>query len=115
MGTNETSNDRGRSVKYSEEVFLEAISDLAEDEPELITSAPNVHTWLVEHDKDISQRAVYNRLYDIRERGLVERMEVSPNFYGWTVTDEGEKVLEKARPEGDEEEEKRDIGGATSV
>jgi len=112
MGTDETSNELGRSVKYSEEVFLEAISELAEDDPDIITSAPNVHSWLIEHDKEISQRAVYNRLYDMCERGLVECREVSPKFYRWTITEEGERVLEEARREDDGEEDETNVGGA---
>jgi len=107
MGTDSSSNQVGRSVKYSEEVFLEAISNLAEDDPKIVASAPNVHTWLVEHDKRLSQRSVYNRLHDMREKGLVERRIVSTNFYRWVITEEGEEVLEEARRadgEGEEEE-----------
>jgi repressor of nif and glnA expression len=110
MGTKKSSKKQGRSAKYSEEVFLEAISGLAEDDSDLITSAPNVHAWLIEHDKMLSQRAVYNRLHDMRERRLVERREISKNFYRWVITDEGQEVLEEALRADEEDEE----GGETS-
>jgi Fe2+ or Zn2+ uptake regulation protein len=110
MGTKNTSKELGRSVKYSEEVFLEAISDLAEDDSDLIASAPNIHARLIETDKEISKRAVYNRLQDMRERGLVERKEISKKFYRWVITDEGEEFLEEAR----RNEEENDEGGETS-
>ena len=67
MGTDSSTNQVGRSVKYSEEVFLKAISNLAEDDSDIVASAPNIHAWLIEHDRMISQRSVYNRLHDMRE------------------------------------------------
>jgi hypothetical protein len=104
MGTDD-SEQVGRSVKYSEEVFLEAISDLAEDDSDLITVAPNIHSRLVEMDKDMSKRAVYGRLHDMRERGLVERRNISESIYRWVITDEGQEVLEAARRADEEDEE----------
>jgi Fe2+ or Zn2+ uptake regulation protein len=108
MGTDSSSNQVGRSVKYSDEVFLKAISNLAEDDPEIVASAPNVHTWLIENDRMITQRSVYNRLHDMREKGLVERRIVYTNFYRWVITDEGQEVLEEARREDEEGGEEGD-------
>jgi DNA-binding HxlR family transcriptional regulator len=105
MGSGNTSEQVGRSAKYSDEVYLEAISYLAEEESGLVTLASNIHARLIEMDKEISKRAVYNRLNDLRERQLIEREKISPEIHRWTITGEGEEVLEEARREDEEEDE----------
>jgi repressor of nif and glnA expression len=110
MESGDTSEQVGRPAKYSDGVYLEAMSDLAEGDPDLVTSAANIHTRLIERDKEITRRAVYNRLYSLREKGLVECREISPEFHKWRITEAGVEALEEARRE-DEEDEKEGENG----
>ena len=105
MGSGDTSKQTGRPAKYSEEVYLKAISDLSGDDSDIITSATNIHTRLIETDKKISKRAVYNRLNDLREQDLVERREISPDFHKWKITEAGVEALEEARRDNEEDNE----------
>ena len=106
MGSGNTSKQTGRPAKYSDDVFLEAISDLAEEDPDIVTSAHNVYTRLIETDRQVTKRTVYNRLYDLQEKNLVECQEISLGFHKWKITEAGEEALEEARreDEGDEGE-----------
>ena len=105
MGKENTSKQAGRPAKYSDEVYLGAISELAEDDCEIVISVANIHTRLTETDKKITKRAVYRRLNSLREKNLVERREVSPEFHTWKLTESGEETLEAARREDGEEDD----------
>jgi len=83
---------------------------LAEDDSEIVPSAANIHTRLIETDREITRRAVYNRLHSLREEGLIERREISPEFHKWKITEAGEEELEAARRENEEDD---DEGGET--
>jgi len=106
MSSGDTSEKVGRSAKYSDEVYLEAISDLAEGDPDIVTSAANIHTRLAEKDKEITRRAIYNRLHSLQGDGLIECREISPEFHKWKITEAGVEALEEARREDEE-----DVGG----
>lgn len=105
MGSGNTSEQVGRSAKYSDGAFLEAISDLAEGDADIVASAPNIHARMIEKDRKMTKRTVYNRLYDLREADLVERREISPGFHKWKITESGAESLEEARREDEEGEE----------
>jgi repressor of nif and glnA expression len=105
MESGNTSEQVGRSAKYSDEVYLEAISDLAEDDSDLVTSAANIHARLIETDREITRRAVYNRLHSLQEEGLTECREISPEFHKWKITEAGVEALKEARREDEENEE----------
>lgn len=104
MGSGNTSKQKGRSAKYSDEIYLGAISDLAEDDSDIVTSAANIHTRLIETDREISKRAVYNRLHSLREDGLIECREISPEFHKWKITEDGVEALEGACSEDEDKE-----------
>ena len=110
MGSGNTSKQKGRPAKYSDEVYLGAISDLAEDDSDIVTSAANIHTRLIETDREISKRAVYNRLHSLREDGLIECQEISPEFHKWKITEAGVETLEEVRRENEEGDEGGEAG-----
>jgi len=104
MENGSDSKQAGRPAKYSDEIYLGAISELAGDDSDILTSATNIYTRLIETDRWISKRAVYKRLNNLREEDLVERREVSPEFHIWKLTEDGEEVLEEARREEEGED-----------
>jgi len=105
MGSGNTSEQVGRSAKYSDVAFLEAISDLDEGDADIVASAPNIHARMIEKDRKMTKRTVYNRLYDLQEANLVERREISPGFHKWEITESGAETLKQARREDEEDEE----------
>lgn len=85
MGDSDESEDKGgRRPVVSDEEILSLISDSSDP----VISAPELAD-----DLPVSKTAVYKRLRDLQERGLVESKKIGQGR-AWWLTPEGQEFLE---------------------
>lgn len=82
----------GRDSPYEDKLFLKAIEEIENEDTERLATAPNIYE-IVDTKTQITQRTVYNRLQNLKERGLVDRVYFNKDHSFWEVTEEGEKEL----------------------